>query len=74
MAGAQEEEVRHLGAKAIPKAPNIRYKVREATMAARPFLEASSKGIVTEFCDVQVSCASSRQNGIGTNEIAMLGK
>lgn len=70
MAGAQEEEVRHLGVKASLKAPSIRYKVQEATTV----LEASSRGKATDFCDLQVSCASSRLNGIGTNETAMLGR
>lgn len=74
MAGAQEEEVRHLGAKASPKAPNIPYKVRGASMAAGPLLEVSSRDTLTDFCDVQVSCASFKLNGIGTNETAMLGK
>lgn len=74
MAGAQEEEVRHLGAKASPKAPNIRYKVQEATVAAGPFLEVFSRDTVTDFCDAQVSCASFKLNGIGTNGTAMLGK
>jgi len=74
MEGAQEEEVRHLGAKASLKALNIRYKVRAATTDARSFLEASSRGTVTDLCDVQVSCASCRLNGIGTSGTAMLGK